>query len=145
MDVEKYSAGPCPVARALLRVGDSWSMLILRDAGAGLTRFDQFQKSLGIAPNILARRLCALVEAGMFDKRRYSQRPPRDEYLLTDAGRDFLPVLHAVGAWGGRHFGAGGVSHFVDTETGQIVDPVVMDRASGKSIGSFPLRTMLPG
>src|SRR5216684_4830352 len=73
----------CPIARSLERVGEWWSMLILRDALLGLTRFDQFQESLGIAPNILTRRLKALVETGLLERRRYSGRPPRDEYILT--------------------------------------------------------------
>jgi DNA-binding HxlR family transcriptional regulator len=64
-------------------------MLILRDAGFGMTRFDQFRTSLGIAPNILARRLHKLTQAGLLTKTKYSERPPRDEYLLTEAGRDF--------------------------------------------------------
>ena len=65
----------------------------LRDALHGLTRFDQFQKSLDIAPNMLTRRLNALVEGGLLERRRYNQRPPRDEYVLTERGRDFQPVL----------------------------------------------------
>ena len=144
MDIRKYSTDPCPIARALLRVGDSWSVLILRDAGTGLTRFDQFQKSLGIAPNILTRRLAALVEAGMLEKRRYSERPPRDEYLLTAPGRDFLPVVMAIGAWGGRYFGEGGVTGLVDAESGRPIEPVVVDRATGRPIGTFPMERVLP-
>ena len=62
------------------------SMSILRDAGLGMTRFDQFRASLGIAPNILARRLQKLTQAGLLIKSRYSEKPPRDEYLLTKAG-----------------------------------------------------------
>ena len=73
----------CPIARSLERVGEWWSILILRDASLGLTRFDEFQESLGIAPNILTRRLKALVEAGLLERRRYSERPPRDEYVLS--------------------------------------------------------------
>lgn len=73
-------------------------MLILRDAGLGLTRFDQFRGSLGIAPNILARRVKALTRAGLLDRRSCSKRPPRYEYLITEAGRDFLPVLQVIGA-----------------------------------------------
>jgi len=84
---------PCPIARSVACLGDSWSILILRDASFGLTRFDQFRTSLGIAPSILTRRLAALTEEGLLEKRRYSERPPRDEYLLTEAGRDFIPVL----------------------------------------------------
>src|SRR5271157_6502385 len=79
----------CPIARSLERVGEWWSILILRDAFHGLTQFDQFQKSLGIAPNMLTRRLNALVEAGLLERRRYTERPPRDEYVLTERGRDF--------------------------------------------------------
>ena len=76
----------CPIARGLERVGEWWSILILRDALHGMTRFDEFQKSLGIAPNMLARRLNALVHAGLLERRRYSERPPRDEYLPTARG-----------------------------------------------------------
>src|SRR3982751_5921060 len=102
MDTEKYADGPCPIARGLCRVGDAWSMLILRDAGSGSTRFDQFQKNLGIAPNILTRRLAALTEAGLLERRRYSERPPRDEYVLTQRGRDFRPVLLSLLAFGNK-------------------------------------------
>jgi DNA-binding HxlR family transcriptional regulator len=99
-----FRASPCPVARSLERVGEWWSIMILRDAFHGLTRFEQFQKSLGIAPNILSRRLRVLVEAGLLQKSRYSEHPPRDEYLLTEVGRDFRPVLSALVAWGKTHF-----------------------------------------
>jgi DNA-binding HxlR family transcriptional regulator len=144
MDTERYSLGPCPIGRGLAKVSDGWSMLILRDAGSGLTRFDQFRASLGIAPNILARRLKALAEAGLLEKRRYSERPPRQEYLITGAGRDFLPVLHAIGAWGRRHNGGGDMTYAVDAETGTVVDPVVIDRRTGAPIGTRPLRLVKP-
>ena len=125
----------CPIARSLERVGEWWSMLILRDASLGLTRFDEFQESLGIAPNILARRLKSLVEAGLLERRRYSERPPRYEYVLTQAGRDFRPVLWALVAWGNKHFapeGAGVV--VVDSKTGARADPVLVDRISGRPL-----------
>lgn len=144
MDVEKFSEGTCPVARALVRVGDAWSMMILRDAGYGATRFDQFRQSLGIAPNILTRRLHALTEAGLLEKRRYSERPPRDEYVLTATGRDYLPVLAAIAAWGRRHYGPEGVSRIVDAETGAPVEPVVVDQATGRPLGEFATRLVLP-
>jgi DNA-binding HxlR family transcriptional regulator len=79
-------------------------MLILRDAGFGLSRFDQFEASLGIAANMLSRRLESLVEAGMLERRAYSERPLRYEYLLTDRGREFRPVLDAIKAFGERHY-----------------------------------------
>jgi DNA-binding HxlR family transcriptional regulator len=83
MQRKSFGRMSCPIARSLERVGEWWSILILRDALHGLTRFDQFQKSLGIAPNMLTRRLSALVDAGLLVRRRYSERPPRDEYVLT--------------------------------------------------------------
>ena len=104
MQHKSFGNMSCPIARSLERVGEWWSILILRDAFLGLTRFDQFQKSLDIAPNILARRLQALVEAGLLERRGYSARPPRDEYLLTARGRDFRPVLWAHARLGQQAF-----------------------------------------
>ena len=145
MDTEKYSAGPCPVARALLHVGDAWSMMILRDASFGATRFDQFRTSLGIAPNILTRRLAALTEGGLLEKRRYSQRPPRDEYVLTAKGRDFLPILAAMGEWGRKHCGKGETSFMIDAQTGALIEPVVVDRATGRSLAEIEAQMVQPG
>jgi DNA-binding HxlR family transcriptional regulator len=126
---------PCPIARSLERVGEWWSILILRDAFAGLTRFDQFQDSLGVAPNILARRLRALVDNGLLERRRYSERPPRDEYVLTARGHDFRPVMLALLAWGNRHFFPEGASvQLVHRGTGAVAEPVVVDRATGAPI-----------
>ena len=101
---KSFAEDRCPVARTLDRVGDPWSMLILRDAGFGSTRFDQFETSLGIAPNMLTRRLESLVEAGMFERRLYSEKPPRHEYVLTTKGRDFQPVLAALKDFGKQHY-----------------------------------------
>jgi DNA-binding HxlR family transcriptional regulator len=125
----------CPVARSLDRVGEWWSILILRDAFYGLTRFDQFAQSLGIAPNMLTRRLKALCEAGLMERRLYQERPARYEYVLTDKGRDFRPVLWTLFAWGNRHLAPEGESvSLVDSETGLPVDPVVVDRRTGRPL-----------
>lgn len=130
---KSFSGRQCPVARSLERVGEWWSILILRDAFHGLTRFDQFQKSLDISPNMLTRRLNALVDAGLLERRRYSDRPPRDEYVLTERGRDFRPVLWTLIAWGNRHFAPEGASvEIVDRETGVVADPIVVDRNTGE-------------
>lgn len=134
---------PCPIARSLACMGDAWSMLILRDASLGLTRFDQFRTSLGIAPSILTKRLAVLTEEGLLEKRRYSERPPRDEYVLTDGGRDFIPVLVTIGAWGRKHRGTGMTRH-VDAETGKEIEPVVIDSVTGSPIGSRPYRVEAP-
>jgi DNA-binding HxlR family transcriptional regulator len=119
-------------------------MLILRDVAAGLTRFDQIRASLSIAPNVLARRLEALTTTRLLEKRLYSERPPREEYIITEAGRDFLPILYVIGSWGRRYNGGGAVSKIVDAETGTPVEPVVVDRRSGAPIGTRPLRLVLP-
>src|SRR5271163_3214125 len=132
----------CPIARSLERVGEWWSILILRDASLGLARFDEFQESLGIAPNILTRRLKALVEAGLLERRRYSERPPRDEYVLTPRGRDFRPVLWALLAWGNKHFAPEGASVvLIDRATGAEADPVMVDRTSGQAITEAGFRS----
>jgi DNA-binding HxlR family transcriptional regulator len=104
MQHTRFDTMPCPIARGLDRVGEWWAILIMRDAFRGMTRFDQFQKSLGIAPNILSRRLRGLVEAGLLERIRYNDRPPRDQYVLTPIGQDFRPVLWAMLAWGNKHF-----------------------------------------
>ena len=128
-----FGTMPCPVARSLERVGEWWSMLIMRDALQGLTRFDEFQKSLAIAPNILTRRLRALVDAGLLVRRRYSERPPRDAYLVTARGEDFRPVIQALMAFGNRHFAPEGSSFLIsNSETGAAADPVLIDRISGR-------------
>ncbi len=133
MQHKRFNTMTCPIARGLDRVGEWWSILILRDAYNGMTRFDEFQKNLGIAPGMLARRLNTLVEGGLMEKRRYSEKPPRDEYLLTPAGRDFRPVLLAMMAWGNRHFTPDGIRvQVVEAATGVPADPVLVDRRTGR-------------
>ena len=128
-------ASPCPVARSLGCFGDPWSMLILRDALYGMTRFDEWERSLGIAPNILTARLKGLVEDGLLARCRYSERPPRYEYRLTEAGRDAQSVVIALLAWGNRHLAPEGPSVVVlDSETGKAAEPMMVDRATGRSL-----------
>ena len=142
MQRKSFGTMQCPIARSLERVGEWWSILILRDAFQGLTRFDQFQKSLDIAPNILTRRLNALVASGLLERRRYNERPPRFEYVLTERGRDFRPVLLSLLTWGNKYFAPEGPSVVViDTETGKPVDAVLVDRASGATIAAPRFRT----
>jgi DNA-binding HxlR family transcriptional regulator len=125
----------CPIARSLEQVGEWWTMMILRDAFHGLTRFDHFQKSLDIAPNMLTRRLEALVKTGLMAKRRYSDHPPRYEYLLTEKGRAFRPVLVALVAFGNRHLAPEGAAVVLaDRKTGAQADPVVVDQVSGRPV-----------
>jgi DNA-binding HxlR family transcriptional regulator len=119
-----YSAQNCSAARALELVGERWSLLIIRDAVMrGITRFGDFQRSLGVAPNILATRLDGFVAAGLMERRLYSRQPDHYEYLLTDKGRDLQPIVVALTYWGDRwaapdgppvvfdHAGCGGAIH----------------------------------
>jgi len=135
MQRKSFSTMQCPIARGLEHVGEWWSMMILRDAFRGVTRFDDFSESLGIAPNMLARRLTALVEAGLLERRRYNERPPRDEYVLTRRGRDFRPVLLALLTFGNRHFPPDDREvRIINTETGAPVDPLLVDPATGRPV-----------
>ncbi len=144
MNKENREFEPCPIARSLAFAGDSWCILILRDAHSGCTRFDEFRKNLGISPTILTRRLALLTEEGVLEKRLYSEHPPREEYILTDAGRDFLPVLFSIGAWGRKHRGMGKLTRFLDQELGSEIVPITIDENTGAKIGSRPIRVVPP-
>ena len=95
-----YEGQNCSIARALEVVGERWTLLIVRDAFLGLRRFDEFQESLGIARNVLADRLNRLVEEGILERVRYSERPERHEYRLTAKGRELNIALTALRQWG---------------------------------------------
>ena len=95
----------CGIALTLDRIGDRWSILILREAYRGLSRFGELQARLGVAPNILSRRLRRLCEVGLLERRRYCERPRREEYVLTPRGRSFRSVLRALCNWGNKHYG----------------------------------------
>jgi DNA-binding HxlR family transcriptional regulator len=135
MQRKSFSNMQCPIARGLEHVGEWWSILILRDAFRGVTRFDEFGASLGIAPNMLTRRLNALVEAGLLERRRYNERPPRDEYVLTQRGKDFRPVLLAMLTFGNKHFPPDDREvRIINTETGQSVEPLLVDPSTGRPV-----------
>ncbi|MNC14437.1 HTH-type transcriptional regulator YodB [compost metagenome] len=122
----------CPIARSLERVGEWWSILIMRDALHGLRRFEEFSRSLDIAPNMLTRRLNSLVETGLLERQPYSQRPLRYQYVPTAKGEDFRVVLMAFVAWGNRHYAPEGESvQIVERETGRPVLPMMADIADG--------------
>lgn len=127
----------CPLARGLDRVGDWWNILILRDAFYGLSRFDDFQQSLGIATSTLARRLDDMVASGLLERRLYNSHPPRHDYVPTAIARDFRPVMLAMLAWGNRHFAPeGSIVDLVDAETGAAIDLAFVDRATGRPVTS---------
>jgi DNA-binding HxlR family transcriptional regulator len=125
----------CPVVKTLERVGDRWSILLLRELFRGAHRFDELQAALGIAPNILSTRLTRLVEEGFVEKRLYQEHPPRYSYLLAERGEDFMPVLFAILEFGSKHFAPDGPAVVVvDTATMEVAEPVVVDRKTGVPI-----------
>src|SRR5260370_36479999 len=97
------AARVCSIADALELVGERWSLLVLRELGLGVHRFKDIQVNTGAPRETLALRLRKLEEAGVIERRRYCDHPPRDDYLLTAAGRDLTPVLTALREWGERH------------------------------------------
>jgi DNA-binding HxlR family transcriptional regulator len=102
-----YENQNCSIARALETIGERWTLLILRDAFMGTRRFDDFQRSLGVARNVLTVRLKTLTDQGLLERRRYHERPDRFEYRLTQKGIDLWPVLFTLMRFGDRHGGGG--------------------------------------
>ena len=92
----------CSIARTLDVIGEPWSPLILRDVYVGVTRFEQIQQDLGISRKVLAERLKWLVEQGVLERREYSSRPPRYEYVLTEKGAELCDLLTVMVRWGDR-------------------------------------------
>ena len=97
-----FSQMKCSIARSLAVAGEPWSPLIVRNVYIGINRFDQLQRDLGISRKVLTERLRHLVDAGILERRPYSERPPRSEYALTEMGGEFMDVLMAMVRWGDR-------------------------------------------
>jgi DNA-binding HxlR family transcriptional regulator len=136
----------CSVAAALEIIGERWSFLVVREAFLGVRRFDALQANLGIARNILTARLRALVDDGILEPRRYQERPPRAEYVLTEKGRALYPVIVALMAWGDRWASgrAGPPAILVDRATRAPVEPALVDRRTGAPIELGRVR-LVPG
>jgi DNA-binding HxlR family transcriptional regulator len=98
-----YANQNCSIARSLELIGERWTILVLREAFLGTRRFEEFQRNLGVARNVLQARLERLVDAGVLRRVQYQERPARHEYRLTRKGLDFWPVLVALLNWGDHH------------------------------------------
>jgi DNA-binding HxlR family transcriptional regulator len=120
---KSHEGDHCPSARSLDVIGDWWSLLIVRDAFDGMTRFSEFQKSLGISKNILTRRLRSLVEKGILVQVSPEHGGAHMEYRLTEMGRDLFPMMVALRQFGERHLFAPGEKH-----------SRLVERATGKQI-----------
>ncbi|RJF89176.1 transcriptional regulator [Oleomonas cavernae] len=131
----------CSLARSLDIVGDWWTLLILRDAFLGADRFGEFQASLGIAKNILARRLEALVDQGMLERAGTAARPT---YWPTQKSRDLLPAMLALMQWGDRWTAQGRPPMRAVDPAGNEIAPVTLRDAGGKTVPPADVR-FVPG
>ena len=124
----------CPVARPLDVIGDSWSLLIIRDAFDGLRRFGQFQKSLGLAKNILSARLSSLTAHGILRSVPAADGSQHHEYVLTEKGRALFPVIVALRQWGDEYFFQSDEDRFrlVDRDRREPVAKVEIRSADGR-------------
>lgn len=109
----RHEAAECPVARAADIIGDRWSLLLVRDAFDGITRFSDFQRNLGLARNILASRLKELVGAGVLEVVPAGDGSAYHEYTLTDKGRELFSLIVALRQWGEDHLFEEGEPHSV--------------------------------
>jgi DNA-binding HxlR family transcriptional regulator len=137
----------CSLARTLEVIGDWWSPLVIRDLYLGLDRFDQLVADLGISRNLLANRLETLVAGGVVERTPYQERPVRYRYALTEAGRELVPVLLALTAWGDRHqdlLGEGPPLRVRHDGCGQTTTPTVCCSACGEPLTADDA-TMAPG
>ncbi len=135
----------CSVAQCLEVVGEWWTLLIVRDAFLGVTRFDEFQERLGISRNVLGQRLARLTQAGVLTKVPYSQHPPRFDYRLTELGRDLWPVIDAMRQWGDKHAAPDGPPlELIHERCSHVSDARMICSSCGEGIGPGDVRAM-PG
>jgi DNA-binding HxlR family transcriptional regulator len=145
MERKSFAHMHCSIAQCLEVVGEWWSLLIVRDALLGVTRFDEFQERLGISRNVLNQRLARLVDAGVLAKVPYSEHPPRYDYRLTDKGRDLWPVLTTMRQWGDDYAAPDGPPLQVSHEhCGEIAQAQLTCSHCGEPIGARDVRA-IPG
>ena len=126
----------CSIAEGVSVFGDQWTLLIVRDSLFGVTRFEQFQKSLGISRNLLARRLADLTEHGLLDRVPQREGSQRWDYLPTDKCRDLVPVLLAMSQWSEKWMPttAGRLAIPIERRTGRQLDLQVRRKLDGKRV-----------
>lgn len=127
---------PCSVARTLSIIGDRWTLLIIRNAFLGITRFDDFQKQLDVTRHLLADRLDLLVEHQVLRKVPYQTKPERFEYKLTEKGVELFPIIMTLVAWGDKweSDGAGPPIKYYDKTSGKEIQPALVDKQTGQPI-----------
>ena len=145
MERKSFSYMHCSIAQCLEVVGEWWSLLIVRDAFMGVTRFDDFQRRLGISRNVLNQRLARLVETGVLVKVAYSDHPPRHDYRLSDKGRDLWPVLSTMRQWGDRYAAPDGPPlQLIHAGCGHVSEARMVCSHCGEDVGPRDVRAV-PG
>jgi DNA-binding HxlR family transcriptional regulator len=133
----EISEQDCSIAKALSVVGDRWTLLVVREAFHRVRRFEDFQERTGAPRPVLAERLKTLVENGVLERRRYSERPDRYEYRLTPKGLDLYPVVVSLLGWGDRWMTEGpppvALRH---RDCGEVVHPELACPSCGEFVGA---------
>jgi DNA-binding HxlR family transcriptional regulator len=143
MPKESFANISCSIARAVDVVGQRWTPLILRDLFAGMARFEDIRRDLGVASNILAARLDELERHGVVERRQYQTAPVRHEYVLTEKGRDVYPVIATLLAWGDKWLAPDGPpALIVHTECGHVTTAKAVCAECG---GELTADTAVPG
>jgi DNA-binding HxlR family transcriptional regulator len=145
-----YESETCSIARTLALVGDRWTLLVLRDLSNGVRRFEELADHLGVARNVLSRRLATLQESGLVTTRAYREAGARQrhEYRMTEAGRDLVPILVAFMGWGDRHLaGPEGVPALLthDGCGAQVRVSTNYECEAGHELGDRPRLRVAPG
>ena len=146
MERTSFAHMKCSLARGLDMIGDWWSPLIIRDLFLNITRFDELVEDLGISRNLLTRRLKFLVTNGVIERVSYQQRPVRYAYRLTEAGRDLIPAILALSAWGDRWARPreGSPILFVHQSCGHLFEPKVVCSACVEELSAETVKA-IPG
>jgi DNA-binding HxlR family transcriptional regulator len=147
-----FAKWPCSIARTVDLIGDGWTPMVLREAFYGTTRFDEFERVLGVGRNVLSQRLARLVEEGLLERKAYQQNPPRYDYVVTAKGRELFPILAAMMAWGDRwlapsagppvllrHEACGHDTH-AEVVCGECLEPLELDDVAPRLGPGFPDR-----
>ncbi|WP_336488390.1 winged helix-turn-helix transcriptional regulator [Methylobacterium nigriterrae] len=142
MQRKSFSGMNCSIARALDEVGEWWSLLIVRECTQGARRFDEFQRELGIARNILTARLQRLTELGIVERFELEERANTEGYRLTPKGEDLYPVIVALMQWGDRWLAPDCKPRtaLVEDATGEPVEPIVVRAKGGRPLSYHEVR-----
>jgi DNA-binding HxlR family transcriptional regulator len=144
----RFDDWDCSVARTVDILGDWWTPLVIRSAFLGARRFEHFTEQLGIPRNVLTERLGRLVDEGILTKVPYQERPVRHEYRLTEKGIGLFPVIVTLLEWGNRWLdweGGEPPVHLVDRTSGEVLEPVLVDRRTGRPLDPRSTRAAYSG